>query len=108
MEKKITINGKDIALKSSLFTVIDYQNQFGSDLFADMTSLTKLGNNEKNTTKFISVILQVLFILGRESFGCSYDKFLQDLPMEFLTDVDKLEEIIKIIGELLGSAKTPK
>ena len=39
MERKITIGNKELRLRSSLFTIIAYKNEFGTDLFQDVSKM---------------------------------------------------------------------
>ena len=41
MEKVIKLGDKEYKLHSSLFTIIDYRNVFGSELFSDIKKLEK-------------------------------------------------------------------
>ena len=58
MERKINIGNKEIRLKSSLFTMIAYKNQFGTDLFQDVS---KMDVKEDKETQDVSGVIQVLF-----------------------------------------------
>ena len=41
MEKTVKLNGKELRLASSLFTIISYRSVFGSELFDDVEKLEK-------------------------------------------------------------------
>ena len=54
MERTVTLNGKELRLASSLFTIISYRNVFGSELFDDVEKLEKAMEENKNDIgKFI-------------------------------------------------------
>ena len=41
MERTVKLNGKELRLASSLFTIISYRNVFGTELFDDVEKLDK-------------------------------------------------------------------
>lgn len=43
MEKNISIGGKDVTLKASVFTQFTYKNVFGKDMTADLVRANELG-----------------------------------------------------------------
>ncbi len=101
MEKTIKLNGEDLRLKSSLFTIIEYRSIFGTELFKD---ITKLEQNEKdgNITEVLEVIFRIVYVIHKTFIKKSYEEFLQDIDFTLLSDVRELENISHTIAELLG------
>lgn len=105
MEKKINIGKVELQIKSSLFTIIAYKNQFGTDLFADVQSLNVTKEN-MDISNLVRVLFQIVFILNKPyNNSISFDDFLNQFDMDILSDVDQLTGIMNIIGEMLGSVK---
>ena len=57
MERTVKLNGKELRLASSLFTIISYRNIFGSELFDDVEKLEKaMETNKSDVGRFIDVL----------------------------------------------------
>ncbi|MFA5225934.1 MAG: hypothetical protein WC425_05185, partial [Bacilli bacterium] len=62
MEKTVKLNGEDIRLKSSLFTIIEYRSTFGTELFSDVTKLES-SEKEGNVSEVLEVIFKIVYVL---------------------------------------------
>ena len=106
MERTVTLNGKELRLASSLFTIISYRNVFGSELFDDVEKLEKAMDENKNDIgKFIDVLFRLIYVLHKPFYSESYDRFLQSFDFSILSNVDELTNLANVIGELLGEVK---
>ena len=106
MERKITIGNKEVRLKSSLFTMIAYKNQFGTDLFQDVSKMdVKEDKETQDVSSVIQVLFQIIYVLNNPFNDVSFDEFLNQFDFEVLTDTNSLTKAMQVIGELLGSAK---
>ena len=106
MEKSVKIGEKEYRLRSSLFTIIDYKNTFGTDLFDDVTKLSVDNKNAKDLTKVIEVLFQIIYILNKPFNKISYEEFLNGFDFGIINDKDTLETITGIIGEFLTQSKS--
>lgn len=105
MERKILIGNKEIRLKSSLFTMIAYKNQFGTDLFQDVSKMDIKEEENADVSGVIQTLFQIIYILNKPFNDVSFDEFLNQFDFEVLTDTNSLTKAMQVIGELLGSAK---
>ena len=106
MEKTVKLNGKELRLASSLFTIISYRNVFGTELFDDVEKLDKaLKDNKNDVGKFIDILFRLIYVLHKPFYPESYDKFLQSFDFSVLSNVDELTNLANAIGELLGEVK---
>lgn len=102
MERTINIGDKELKVKSTLFTIIDYKNTFGTDLFQD---ITQIGENKKSAeiTSVLRVLFQIIYILNKPYSKQTFDDFLNGFDFAIINDPKSLEEITNVIGELLGT-----
>ncbi len=112
MEKTIKLNGEELRLKSSLFTIIEYRSIFGTELFKDITKLEQ-DEQEGNITEVLEVLFKIIYVLHKPFTKKSYEEFMQGLDFDVLSDVKELENMSLTIAELLGgkeavSGETPK
>ena len=78
MERTVKLNGKELRLASSLFTIISYRNVFGTELFDDVEKLDKAMETNKNDVgRFIDVLFRLVYVLHKPFYNDSYDRFLQ-------------------------------
>lgn len=106
MERTVKLNGKELRLASSLFTIISYRNVFGSELFEDVEKLDKaLEINKNDVGRFIDVLFRLIYVLHKPFYNDSYDHFLQGFDFSVLSNVDELTNLANVIGELLGEVK---
>ena len=106
MERTVTLNGKELRLASSLFTIISYRNIFGTELFNDVEKLDKAIEENKNEVgKFIDILFRLIYVLHKPFYNESYDKFLQIFDFSVLSNIDELTNLANVIGELLGEVK---
>lgn len=106
MERTVNLNGKELRLASSLFTIISYRNVFGAELFDDVDRLDKaLEAKSGDVGRFIDVLFRLVYVLHKPFYNDSYDHFLQGFDFSVLSNVDELTQLAKVIGELLGSVK---
>lgn len=103
MERVIKIGEKELKVRSSLFTIIDYKNTFGTDLFNDATKIGEGKNNEVST--IVQTLFQIIYIFNKPYEKKSFEEFLDEFDFSILSDTETLEDITKSIGELLGSVK---
>ncbi len=106
MERMVKLNGKELRLASSLFTIISYRNVFGTELFDDVEKLDKaLETNKTDVGRFIDVLFRLIYVLHKPFYNDSYDHFLQSFDFGVLSNVDELTQLANTIGELLGEVK---
>lgn len=104
MEKTIKIGDKELQVRSSLFTVIEYKSIFGTDLFSDVSKISTT-EGETEISRVIQVLFQIVYILNRPFNKVSFEEFLNDFDFSILNDTKALEDVSNVIGELLGSVK---
>ena len=106
MERTVKLNGKELRLASSLFTIISYRNVFGTELFDDVEKLDKAMQESKNDVgRFIDVLFRLIYVLHKPFYNDSYDHFLQGFDFSVLSNVDELTNLANVIAELLGEVK---
>ncbi len=106
MERTAKLNGRELRLASSLFTIISYRNVFGTELFDDVDRLDKaMESDSKDVGRFIDILFRLVYVLHKPFYNDSYDRFLQTFDFSVLSNVDELTQLAKVIGELLGSVK---
>ncbi len=104
MEKVIKLGDKEYKLHSSLFTIIDYRNVFGSELFSDIKKLEKGKNiKEEDFSLVIDTIFRIIYVLHRPFSKTSYNDFLMTLDFGILSDTEELGILSQTIGEMLGT-----
>ena len=104
MEKVIKLGEKEYKLHSSLFTIIDYRNVFGSELFSDIKKLEKGKNiKEEDFSLVIDTIFRIIYVLHRPFSKTSYNDFLMALDFGILSDTEELALLSQTIGEMLGT-----
>jgi len=104
MEKTIKLGEKEYRLHSSLFTIIDYRNVFGSELFSDIKKLEKGKNiKEEDFSLVIDTIFRIIYVLHRPFSKTSYNDFLMSLDFSLLSDTDELAVLSTTIGDMLGT-----
>lgn len=104
MEKTIKLGGNEVKLHSSLFTIIEYKNVFGSELFSDIKKLeTVKSGQEEDFSLIIGTIFKIIYILHRPFSKKTYDEFLMALDFSVLTNQDELEALTSTITSMLGS-----
>lgn len=109
MEKTIKLNETDYKLKSSLFTIISYRSTFGSELFSDIKKIEKIGKTDTDDlTAIIDTIFRLTYILHKPFTNKSYDEFLNDFDFSIISDIKALEELAKVIAELIGTVNKDK
>ena len=106
MERTVKLNGKELRLASSLFTIISYRSIFGSELFDDVEKLEKaMETNKSDVGRFIDVLFRLIYVLHKPFYNDSYDHFLQAFDFSVLSNVEELTNLANVIGELLGEVK---
>ena len=106
MERTVKLNGKELRLASSLFTIISYRNVFGTELFDDVEKLDKAMQENKNDVgRFIDVLFRLIYVLHKPFYNDSYDHFLQSFDFSVLSNVTELTNLANVIAELLGEVK---
>ena len=104
MEKVIKLGEKEYKLHSSLFTIIDYRNVFGSELFSDIKKLEKGKDiKEEDFSLVIDTIFRIIYVLHRPFNKTSYNDFLMALDFGILSDAEELGILSQTIGEMLGT-----
>ena len=106
MERTVKLNGKELRLASSLFTIISYRNVFGTELFDDVEKLDKaIQENKNDVGRFIDVLFRLIYVLHKPFYNDSYDRFLQSFDFSVLSNIEELTNLANVIGELLGEVK---
>ena len=106
MERTVKLNGKELRLASSLFTIISYRSVFGTELFDDVEKLDKaLETNKTDVGRFIDVLFRLIYVLHKPFYNDSYDHFLQSFDFSVLSNVTELTNLANVIAELLGEVK---
>ncbi len=107
MERKVFIGKKELRLKSSLFTIIAYKNEFGTDLFQDVSKMEIKDNKAKtaDVSNVVQILFQIIYILNKPFSQRPFEDFLNDFDFEVLTNSETLTSALKVVGELLGSTK---
>ena len=106
MEKVIKLGSSELKLHSSLFTIIEYRNVFGTELFSDIKKIEKISSRkEEDISIIINTIFKIINILNRPYSKLTYNEFLMDLDFSILVDVEELENLSNVIGEMLGTIK---
>lgn len=105
MDKTIILDNKEINLRSSIFTIIDYKNTFGTDLDKEFEEIGK----STSSAKTLEIIFKLIYILNKpfrkEYIG--FDKFCESFSLDALQG-DELQDAMNNINELLKShKKTP-
>ena len=103
MEKTVKLNGEDIRLKSSLFTIIEYRSTFGTELFSDVTKLES-SEKEGNVSEVLEVIFKIVYVFTNPSLKKAMKSFYKGIDFTLLSDVGELENISHTIAELLGGS----
>jgi hypothetical protein len=104
MEKILQLGEKELKLHSSLFTIIDYRNVFGSELFSDIKKLEKSKSiKEEDFSLVIDTIFKIIYVLHRPFSKTSYHDFLMSLDFSILSDPEELQTLSATIGEMLGN-----
>ena len=105
MEKTIKLNGEDLKLKSSLFTIIEYRNVFGTELFNDVKKMENKKGAAEDVSQVIDTLFKIIYILHRPFTKKSYDQFLMSFDFSIFTDVNELENVSNTIADMLGGSK---
>lgn len=104
MEKVIQLGKMELKLHSSLFTIIEYRNVFGSELFTDIKNIEKLSQaSEDDLSLIINTLFRIIYILNRPYEKLTYEQFLMQLDFEILGNIDELQGLSNAIVEMLGS-----
>ena len=104
MDKLLKLGDKEIKLHSSLFTIIDYRNVFGTELFSDIKKMEKSKSvKEEDFSLVIDTIFRIIYVLHRPFSKTSYNDFLMSLDFTILSDPDELQVLSTTIGEMLGN-----
>lgn len=119
MTKQIKLGNQTYILSGSVFTIINYQKLFGSDIYKDLMSFINFDNVKINVngkvdtskikiedvdiTKLMIILTQILYVLAQPNFNeeMSYDRFVQLIPADFLFNENSLEEIMESIVILI-------
>lgn len=108
MEKTINLGGRKYQLRSSLFTIISYRSVFGTELFTDVKKLEEIKDrSEEEVSTLIDTIFKITYILHKPFTNKTYDEFLNEFDFSIISETKELENLAKVIGELLGSTSQP-
>ncbi len=109
MEKNIKLGGHDLKLHSSLFTIIEYRNVFGTELFNDIKNLDKKKeNHDEELSLIIGTIFKIIYILHRPYTKKTFDEFLMSLDFNVLTNPNEIESLTQSVTEMLGALNESK
>ena len=105
MERKVFIGKREMRLRSSLFTIIAYKSEFGTDLFQDVSKMEVKKDKSKNVdiSNVVQTLFQIIYLLNKPFSQRPFEDFLSDFDFDVLTDSDSLTSAMKIVGEMLGS-----
>lgn len=104
MEKVIKIGERELRLHSSLFTIIEYKNVFGTELFSDIKKIEKISKKpDEDFSIIIDSIFRIIYILSRPYTKETYQDFLMNLDFSLLGSEAELENLTNAIGEMLGN-----
>ena len=101
MEKEVILGDKKLILRSSLYSLIDYN--FGSELFNDIKKLEN--TKEENITNVIEIIFRIVFVLSNHKENETFKGFLEKLDFSILNDAALLTNLTNTIVELLKTDK---
>lgn len=99
MEKEITLGNEKLILRSSLYSLIDYKNRFGTELFNDIKRIE--GIKDDNITDVIEVVFRIVFVLTGPKENETFRDFLSGLDLSILSDATLLTKLSNTIVELL-------
>lgn len=104
MERDIKLGSLDIRLHSSIFSIIEYKNVFGKELFVDLKEIESQQTTicDENISTLIGGMLKITYILHRPYCDLSFHKFLMILDLFILANVAELEALSKTIIEMLS------
>jgi len=104
MEKTLKLGERELKLHSSLYTIIDYRNVFGTELFSDIKKLEKGKTiKEEDFSLVIDTIFRIIYVLHRPFSKTSYNDFLMSLDFSILSDPEELQVLSATIGDMLGN-----
>ena len=63
--------------------------------------------NQDEISRIIDTIFRITYILHKPFTNQSYDEFLNAFDFSIISDVKALEELARVIGDLLGTIKKP-
>lgn len=96
MTKTVTIDGREIKLKSTALTVYKYREVFGSDLVVDMQKLQEsINNKDELGTMDLTVFMKVAYI-----FAKSADPTIEETCEEWL-DTFETFSIYEVMPEIM-------
>jgi hypothetical protein len=109
MEKVIKLGEKEFRLHSSILTIIEYRNVFGTELFKDIMKLEKGKNiQEEDFSVVMDAIFRIIYILHRPFSKISYNDFLMSIDFSILSNTDELGVLSATIGEMFESIQKGK
>lgn len=106
MEKVIKLGDKELRLHSSLYSIIDYRNVFGTELFNDITKIDNGKHIKQNDfSLIIDAIFRVIYVLHRPYCKYSYKEFMMTLEFSIINDPDELNLLSQTIGDMFVTMK---
>ena len=96
MEKKLTIDGKEVGFKATGATVRLYRQQFGKDLLLDMNQLNAEYQKEDLSHASLEVFENLAYVMAKQ-----YDTSIPDSPDLWLDEFNMFS-IYEIFPELIG------
>lgn len=93
MEKTITVDGKEIKLKSHGAIPLLYKQQFGKDFFSEISKIQDISNLDSE------VLYNMIWLFAKTA-----DKDIPSTPIEWLMTFDEfpLEEALPDAMEMVG------
>lgn len=101
MEKIVTIDGKEVKMKSSAATILLYRARFNEDLTSAMRKLmSAYESDEQMTNADLTIFLNLSYIMAKQA-----DPTIADSPEEWLDEFEmfSIYEVIPQIVELWGA-----
>lgn len=103
MESTIKIGNKELQIRSSLKTLIDYKSTFGTDLFKDIDKLSGGLNGMGDFSELISILFQVIYVLNKPYSDKTYNEFLDDFDFSIISSEEDMKSITNVFSSLFQS-----
>jgi hypothetical protein len=106
MEKVIKLGQRELRLHSSLYSIIEYRNVFGTELFNDLLKIEEKSKaHQGEFSLLINTIFKVIYVLHRPFSKLSYEEFMMSMEFDLLSEPDDLQLLSQTIADMLGTIK---
>lgn len=109
MEKKISIDGREVPFKATASTTRRYRERFNRDLFVDINSLVPRASTGELKADDLQIFENIAYIMAKQG-----DPTIPDDPddwldtFEFLSIYEVLPQIIELWGLNVQTLENPK